>query len=88
MSNPEAVNKLVRNLEELANEADGKTIAGSAYGLNNLSGGLLTGGSRRKKGRKRVVKPGSHASKVKTYMKKHKNSTLGQASHAVAQGKK
>jgi len=88
MSNPEAVNKLVKDLTELAKDADSKTIAGSAYGLNNLSGGLLTGGSKRRKGRKRAVKPGSHASKVKTYMKKHKNSTLGQASHAVAQGKK
>ena len=87
MSNPEAVNKLVSNLTELAKEAD-HNISGGAYGLSNLSGGLLTGGSRRKKGRKRVVKPGSHASRVRTYMKKHKNSTLPQASHAVAQGRK
>ncbi len=88
MSNPQAIESLVRDLHELANEADGKNISGSAYGLSNSTAGILTGGSK-KKGRKKRRKTGnSHAAKTKAYMRSHKNATLGQASHAVAQGRK
>ena len=85
MSTTESVNSLVRDLEQLANEADGSgKVLGGAYGLQNISAGMLTGGKA--KGKKH--KASSHALKVKAYMKKHPKSTLGQASHAVAQKRK
>ena len=102
MSNPQAIESLVRDLHELANEADGKKdVSGGAYGLSNLSasGGLLTGGAKRRRRRKRRGAGASggygtragglknqHAKKTGAYMRKH-NVKLGVASKAVAQGK-
>ena len=87
MSTTESVNSLVRDLEQLANEANGKVLGG-AYGLENLSGGQLTGGRAKGKKKHKKTKAGSHALRVKAYMKKHPKSTLGTASHAVKMGKK
>lgn len=92
MSNPESVNKLVKDLTELAKEAE--NVQGGAYGLTNLSGGVITGG-RRRKGRKAKGgfgtsaggKKNAHAKKTGEYMRKH-GVKLGIASHEVAQGKK
>lgn len=92
MSTTESVNKLVRNLTELAQEAD-QNVQGGAYGMTNLQGGIVTGG-RRKKGRKRCGgygtsaggKKNAHAKKTGAYMRKH-HVKLGVASKAVAQGK-
>ena len=87
MSTTESVNSLVRDLEQLANEANGKVLGG-AYGLQNISAGMLTGGKAKGKKKHKKTKAGSHALRVKAYMKKHPKSTLGTASHAVKMGKK
>ena len=92
MSNPEAINKLVKDLTELAKDAD-SNVQGGAYGLQNISAGVITGG-RRRKGRKRKGGSGTragglknaHAKKTGAYMRKH-GVKLGTASKAVAQGK-
>lgn len=93
MSNPQAIESLVRDLHELANEADGKKdVSGGAYGLQNITAGVLTGGAKRRRRRKRrgagasggSKKANTHAMLTKAYMKKHPKATLGQASHAVA----
>ena len=87
MSTTESVSSLVRDLEQLANEANGKVLGG-AYGLQNISAGMLTGGKAKGKKKHKKTKAGSHALRVKAYMKKHPKSTLGTASHAVKMGKK
>ena len=87
MSTTESVNSLVRDLEQLANEANGKVLGG-AYGLQNIKAGMLTGGKAKGKKKHKKTKAGSHALRVKAYMKKHPKSTLGTASHAVKMGKK
>ena len=53
-----------------------------------VSAGMLTGGKAKGKKKHKKSKAGSHALRVKAYMKKHPKSTLGTASHAVKMGKK
>ena len=78
MSTTESVNSLVRDLEQLANEANGKVLGG-AYGLQNISAGMLTGGKAKGKKKRRKGGIGTSAGakknpwiqKITAYSKEH-----------------